>query len=171
MRTATLVRRQSDVLLANKYKRSFWCGDSCPQYWRELWWWAIRSVPSLRDLVLHRLGKRTPSSPPPISFAAGWGRACAGVFALPLIAFAGLVTHEASGRRAAGVQIYGVDERFWRFHGTARRKLPAMSAALAQELGSKPGDPSSACRKTVSDSTRSAARRRKMSAHASIHCP
>ena len=60
--------------------------------------------------------------------------------ACPLIAFEGLVTHEASGRRASGVQVYGVDERFWRFHGVTAPELPAMSAALAEELGSKPGD-------------------------------
>src|SRR5690242_6854581 len=47
----------------------------------------------------------------------------------PLVVSEGLVTHEASGRRASAVQVYGVDDRFWQFHGVASPALPAMSAA------------------------------------------
>jgi len=113
---------QSDVLLANKYSGRFGCGDSCPQYWRELWWWAIRSVQACAIWCSIAWAKRTPSSPPPFLSRWSWDELAAGRFrTCPLIAFAGLVTHEASGRRAAGVQIYGVDERFWRFHASARR--------------------------------------------------
>src|SRR5579863_5299348 len=98
---------------------------------------------SLRDLVLGRIG-RTDTVISAASFfpeqlstdlAAGQHFS-----ACPLIAFEGLVIHDASGRRASGVQVYGVDERFWRFHGVAAPELPAMSASLAEELGARPGD-------------------------------
>ncbi|HEY7511484.1 MAG TPA: FtsX-like permease family protein [Vicinamibacteria bacterium] len=62
----------------------------------------------------------------------------------PLVILDGAVTHEESGRRAAGVLVYGVDERFWRLHGRAapaagpRDALP--SAPLAAELGASAGD-------------------------------
>lgn len=97
---------------------------------------------SLRDLVLHRLGATDSVISAANFFRANLGdELAAGRFrTCPLIAFAGLATHESSGRRASDVQIYGVDQRFWRFHQIAAPELPAMSAALAQELGSKPGD-------------------------------
>src|SRR6266849_6255836 len=98
---------------------------------------------SLRDLVLNRLGKTDTV----ISAANFFREDLAGEMArgqrftaCPLIVSEGLLTHESSGRRALGVQVYGVDERFWRFHGIAGQDLPAMSAALAEELGSKPGE-------------------------------
>ena len=108
---------------------------------------------SLRDLFLLRLGKADHA----ISssgffreklalnlqlhsrFRDGFGATC------PLIVLEGLVTHQESGRRGSGVRVYGVDERFWKFHeapGTQRignRKI-FLSSALAQELGSKTGD-------------------------------
>jgi len=98
---------------------------------------------SLRDLVLNRLGKTEvvisaanffhDSLPGELAQGRHWSSA-------PLIVFEGLVTHESSGRRASRVQVYGVDERFWRFHGIPAPGLPAMSAALSEELGSHPGD-------------------------------
>src|SRR5579859_2231016 len=98
---------------------------------------------SLRDLVLNRLGKTDTV----ISAANFFRESLADELArgqhfttCPLVVFEGLVTHEASGRRASAVQIYGVDEQFWQFHGVPSPELPAMSAALAGELGSKPGD-------------------------------
>ena len=63
-----------------------------------------------------------------------------------LVVLSGMVTHEKSGRRASGVLVYGVDERFWRFHGveaalsTAANREALPSASLARELGSTPGD-------------------------------
>ena len=60
--------------------------------------------------------------------------------AAPIVAVEGFVTHQASGRRASGVQVYGVDERFWRFHGidsdTVRldRNRVFVSEGLAREL-------------------------------------
>src|SRR5579863_7494744 len=98
---------------------------------------------SLRDLVLNRLSRADSV----LSSAQFFPERLAGDLAhgerfstCPMIAFEGLVTHEASGRRALGVQVYGVDDRFWKFHGVAAPELPAMSAALGEELGSKPGD-------------------------------
>jgi len=98
---------------------------------------------SLRDLVLNRLGQTDVVVSAANFFREGLsGELAQGqrFSACPLIAFQGLVTHESSGRRASGVQVYGVDERFWRFHGIPAPELPAMSAALAEELGSRPGD-------------------------------
>src|SRR5436190_10275531 len=97
---------------------------------------------SLRDLVLGRLGN------------AEWVVSSGGFFreklaeelgaACPMIVLDGVSAHEPSGRRAAGVQVYGVDERFWKFQGEAgeapRGREVQLSAALARELGSKPGD-------------------------------
>ena len=97
---------------------------------------------SLRDLVLGRLGNTEY-----VVSSAGFfrekladdlGSAC------PMIALDGVAAHEPSGRRAAGVQVYGVDDRFWKFQGDAgeppRGRDVLLSAALAQELGSKAGD-------------------------------
>jgi putative ABC transport system permease protein len=98
---------------------------------------------SLRDLVLDRIG-RTDTVFSAVNFFPGQlgdhlaqGQPFS---ACPLIGFEGMVTHEANHRRASGVQVYGVDERFWKFHGVDAPELPAMSAALAEDLGAKPGD-------------------------------
>ena len=70
--------------------------------------------------------------------ASGYSAAC------PLIVLNGMVIHEESGRRGAGVQVYGVDERFWKFHGVEvnapNEREILVSPNLAQELGSKTGD-------------------------------
>ena len=64
----------------------------------------------------------------------------------PIVAVEGFVTHQASGRRASGIQVYGVDDRFWVFHGldAAPRELGRnevfVSAGLADELGAADGD-------------------------------
>lgn len=109
---------------------------------------------SLRELVLQRLG-RTAYVVSASNFfreelveelrthkefaGASFEGAC------PLVVFEGVVVDEASGRRGGGVQVYGVDERFWKFQGTdaARRALGerevALSAGLAAELGAQPG--------------------------------
>lgn len=111
---------------------------------------------SLRDLFLQRLGS-TEQVITAASFfreqladeiqqhkqfaAGGYDAAC------PLIVLDGTVTHEASKRWATGVQIYGVDERFWRFHGRENAAALApqnreilVGATLADELSIKPGD-------------------------------
>ena len=64
----------------------------------------------------------------------------------PLIILEGFVTHQENGRRASGVQVYGVDERFWRFHGrdpsgrAPDRNDVLLSEGLARELGGQAGD-------------------------------
>jgi ABC-type lipoprotein release transport system permease subunit len=63
----------------------------------------------------------------------------------PLVVLSGTVTREAGGQRASAVQVYGVDERFWRFHareGTAapHNREALLSESLARELGAKAGD-------------------------------
>ncbi|MCY3846688.1 MAG: ABC transporter permease, partial [Acidobacteria bacterium] len=66
--------------------------------------------------------------------------------AAPIVAVEGFVTHQASGRRASGIQVYGVDHRFWEFHqlDAAPRELGRndvlVSAGLADELGAADGD-------------------------------
>jgi putative ABC transport system permease protein len=62
----------------------------------------------------------------------------------PLIALEGFVVDDASGRRAGRVNVYGVDERFWRFHRLDPRRAPRgrdvlMSAPLARELATGAG--------------------------------
>ena len=107
---------------------------------------------SLRGLVAQRLGRADVAVRATRFFgeeiaeriAARPGFAASFVAAAPVITLEGAVTHEASGRRAASVLVYGVDERFWRLHGVpapevgAREALP--SAPLAAELGASPGD-------------------------------
>ena len=65
--------------------------------------------------------------------------------AVPVLALDGMVIHEESGRRATGVQVFGVDARFWRLHGVAGVNGPSnrtayMSPALAAEFGARVED-------------------------------
>ncbi|HKG47445.1 MAG TPA: FtsX-like permease family protein [Pyrinomonadaceae bacterium] len=109
---------------------------------------------SLRDLSARRLGRTDDLISSPNFFreqlaadleqrnqfvANGIGVTC------PLIALDGVVVHEASKRRAGGVKVYGVDERFWKFNGVAGITAPEnrnvlVSQSLASELGSNPGE-------------------------------
>ncbi len=108
---------------------------------------------SLRELALARLGKTdvmiagtsffraqlaTDLQAQP-QFAANFNAVC------PLIALPGVATHGDNQRRAGGVQIYGVDERFWQFHGQAQTLNPDsddvfISEGLARELAGKVED-------------------------------
>ncbi len=63
----------------------------------------------------------------------------------PLIYLEGLVVHEESGLRALNVNVYGIDERFWKFHQVTGRQAPEdrdafLGASLAGKLGAKAGD-------------------------------
>ncbi|HYE16667.1 MAG TPA: FtsX-like permease family protein, partial [Pyrinomonadaceae bacterium] len=65
--------------------------------------------------------------------------------ACPVVLLGGALTHEESGRRASGVQVYGVDERFWKFHGSgAVNNLGAgevlLSRSLSGEVGARAGE-------------------------------
>jgi hypothetical protein len=98
---------------------------------------------SLRDLALSRLGS-TGSAVSSAGFfreelAADLG-AQLNIATAPLLAVGGFVTHEPSGRRASSVHVYGVDERFWRFHGQEPREGVFVSPALAAELDAQAGD-------------------------------
>jgi ABC-type antimicrobial peptide transport system permease subunit len=105
---------------------------------------------SLRDLSARRLGETDDLIAAPNFFreqlatdleqrANGIGVTC------PLIAIEAVVVHEPSKRRAGGVKIYGVDERFWKFNGvtgitTPQNRNVLVSQSLASELGSAAGD-------------------------------
>ena len=63
--------------------------------------------------------------------------------AVPIVAVEGFVTHQDSGRRASAIQVYGVDDRFWAFHGqagdieTPARNRVLVSEGLANELAAE----------------------------------
>jgi ABC-type antimicrobial peptide transport system permease subunit len=84
---------------------------------------------SLRDLVLARLG----NTDYVVSRNGFFRQQLAASFghSTPTIVTTGMVVHQASGRRALGVEIYGFDNIVGPTH---------LSAALARELDAKPGD-------------------------------
>ena len=106
---------------------------------------------SLRDLALERLGAIDQvitsagfvreSLADELAAADGMRAAFGG--AVPIIAIEGFVTHQESARRATGIQVYGVDDRFWQFHGRELGGLDAntvlVSEGLADELGAQVG--------------------------------
>ena len=82
---------------------------------------------SLRDLVIQRLGRTDRAV-----MSAGFFREALAAdlqqdpefdssfqAICPVIVMQGLVTEQASSRRASRVRVYGIDDRFWRFHGLA----------------------------------------------------
>ena len=95
---------------------------------------------SLRDIAVGRLGRAEhvvasagffrDALAQDIRSASGDAAAVA-----PLIVANGFVSHEKSGRRASGVVVYGVDERFWAFHAQSDHPGVLISPALASELG------------------------------------
>lgn len=99
---------------------------------------------SLRDIALGRLGNTDQA----LASTAFFGIELAdrlrerspAASVAPLIVANGFVTHEPSGRRAGSVVVYGVDERFWSFHGVQPPDGPVVSPALAEELAAQGGD-------------------------------
>lgn len=109
---------------------------------------------SLRDIVVQRLGETdqviTSNGFFREQLAAdiqsheqfapgGFAAAC------PLIALEGSVTHYPSERIGSTIKVYGVDERFWKFHQREDRQAPRnrevfVSEALGRELGASKGD-------------------------------
>ena len=107
---------------------------------------------SLRDLVLQRLGRTDR-----VVLSTGFFREALaedlrrdGEFAkayggvAPMVVMQGLVTDQATGQRASRVQVYGIDDRFWRFHEVRGRSGPAnrdafVSRALASDIGATEG--------------------------------
>ena len=63
-----------------------------------------------------------------------------GATTAPMLVATGFVTHEQSGRRASSVLVYGIDERFWTFHGKANKPGVLLSPALVSELGANGDD-------------------------------
>jgi len=109
---------------------------------------------SLRQIALGRLGATEVVVTAPIPFRAaladdlssGSRLPASGsrLEAAPLMVFAGAVSHDDSRRSAGQVMVYGIDERFGRFHGVEGLTLTGreafLSPALASELGAKDGD-------------------------------
>lgn len=64
--------------------------------------------------------------------------------AAPVVVVGGAVVHDESKRTAGQVMVYGIDERFGRFHGQDGFEVAGrdalVSAALAQEIGAQAGD-------------------------------
>ena len=106
---------------------------------------------SLRDLVVDRLGRTDRAV-----FASGFFREQfaadlqndpafrqAFASAVPLVIMQGSVSEQDSGRRASQVAVYGVDDRFWQFHGLTRtgpaNRDAFISRALAADLGASDG--------------------------------
>jgi putative ABC transport system permease protein len=63
----------------------------------------------------------------------------------PIIYLKGIVTHEQTGNRAYAVNVYGVDDRFWKFQKFVDPSFPNdrasfVGAALASRLNLQPGD-------------------------------
>jgi ABC-type lipoprotein release transport system permease subunit len=102
---------------------------------------------SLRSITTGRLGHT--------SIAIGAGAAVHGQLAqrvgtgahaqvTPLLSLTGNVRHEASSKRAGGVQVYGIDARFFDFHGVQAAAPGSaevlLSPDLAAELGAAAGD-------------------------------
>ena len=111
---------------------------------------SVRS--SLRDLVLARLGATDQIVVSTGFFREGLAADLAGhedfgpVFdrTSPLVMAQALVTEQAGGNRVGQVLVYGVDDRFWRFHGVSGLAGPApreafVSPALARDLNADVG--------------------------------
>ena len=110
---------------------------------------------SLRDLVIQRLGRTDLVVVSSEFFRAGLADDLRADPSFPvdfhdicpIIAVPGLATDQASGRRASRVQVYGVDDRFWRFHAVssgfretaASSREVLLSEALARDIGAAAG--------------------------------
>ena len=106
---------------------------------------------SLRDLVLQRLGNTDH-----IIVSSGFFREALAADLqadtrlasnyggpVPIVTLQAAVSEQGSGRRSSRVLVYGVDDRFWQFHGMTRTGPSArdafVSAALARDLGAADG--------------------------------
>jgi putative ABC transport system permease protein len=91
---------------------------------------------SLRALVLQRLGNTNH-----VLLSTGFFREtlATDVPGVPLVIARGSITVQGGPGRAGNVTVYGVDERFWAFHGVTVEPLSGrdvlVSSALAMELG------------------------------------
>lgn len=90
---------------------------------------------SLRELVLERLGRTDYVALSPAFFRERL--ATAFERAVPLVVLEGFVTDQDSGRRASRVVVYGVDERFWAFHGVDVAAPGTADAMLSEGLAAE----------------------------------
>ena len=88
---------------------------------------------SLRDLFVSRLGKTDHAVVSNGFFREALAEEMFAGLA-PLVAFEGMVTNERTGLRRAGVQVYGVDGRFWTFHGANEPEMSPRGALLTESL-------------------------------------
>ena len=97
---------------------------------------------SLKQIALGRLGNTDAIVTSPAFFRTALANEITG--AAPLIVAGGAVAHDESKRSAGRVFVYGIDDRFGRFHGvsglTIGGREAMLSSALASELGAKAGD-------------------------------
>ncbi len=108
---------------------------------------------SLRDLMLGRLGhtdqviasanlfreRLAEDLATQAEFKAGFTAAA------PLVIAQGMITAQNEGRRVAQARVYGVDDRFWQFHGVSAVGGPQdrevfVSAAVARQLEANTGE-------------------------------
>ena len=107
---------------------------------------------SLRDLVLQRLGRADL-----VVLSSGFFREALAADVesdpafsrsidriVPIVVLQGVVSDQASGRRASRVQVYGVDDRFWRFHDLSGVAGPSgrealINRTLARDIGAAAG--------------------------------
>jgi ABC-type lipoprotein release transport system permease subunit len=101
---------------------------------------------SLRELALRRLGRVAQAVQSRRFFREALASELAvGRAAAPILSLAGNVLDEASGRRAYGVAVYGVDERFWSLQAVPAPAVARgardvfLSPALRAELGVQDG--------------------------------
>lgn len=92
-------------------------------------------VVSAENPFTEALGSRLSAQPALVSAQAS---------VAPIFALEGIVTHQSSGLRAGNVSVYGVDERFFEFHGvevaTPTGGQVWLSPDLAAELGAAESD-------------------------------
>jgi ABC-type antimicrobial peptide transport system permease subunit len=88
---------------------------------------------SLRELFVRRLGNTDHAV-----VASGFFREALAeeirAGSAPLVVLEGMVTNERTGRRRTAVQVYGVDERFWSFHGAHAPDTAPRGAFLTESL-------------------------------------
>jgi len=108
---------------------------------------------SLRDLLLGRLGRTDQvvvstnlfreALAEDLAAQPEFKSSFSGV--TPLVVVPGMVTAQNERRRVAQARVYGVDDRFWRFHGVPHVNGPEnrsafLSPALARQIGSAAGE-------------------------------
>jgi ABC-type lipoprotein release transport system permease subunit len=102
---------------------------------------------SLRDLAITRLGHTDVVVSAPGFFRSALANDMTSpeiTSVVAIVAIQGSVVHQESGRTAARVNVFGVDDRFFAFHersdAAPQGRNAGISVALATELGAAPGD-------------------------------